>query len=191
MDQAVLTRDEATGADLDRAWPARISPEDEATLNDALIDGTTVATDRGWRPVETLAPGTWVMAADGRYHPLAKIERHSLWAQNGFPRRVWPLRIPPDLFGNATPLNLLPRQRVQIDRPRLLAEAMRFDGLAGVAAGSPGRELCVTRLRFAKPLLVLANYGAVLACPGPRRPDSRPPVVRHAPLGLEVVPMRG
>lgn len=158
-----------------------------AALQDALLDRTVLATDRGWQAVQTLAKGDWVLDAEGRFRQIRGIERQTLWAAQGFARRHWPLRIPPGLFDNTTVMFLLPDQKLRLGRPEILAEAWRFEGLEGVTAQAPGAALAVTRLRFARPTLVLAHHGAVLQCPGPAPVAETP---QPTPLGLDVVTMR-
>lgn len=159
-----------TICDHGRSDAAAFTAEDEAALEGALIDGTMLSTDQGWRPVETLKVGDRVLTASGQFCPLELVERRSLWSSQGFPRRVWPLRIPPDVLDNVTPLFLLPRQRVRMERPTGLVEASQLEGTGGVTACSPGRELSVTRIGLEQAGMLLANYGAVLHCPASPAP---------------------
>lgn len=162
-----VTREFTDGAAVERngALQSGLTPEDRLFLRRGFLAGTTIGTEAGWQPVETLSDGDKLFGPDGAVHVLKRVTHRKIRSDNGFPRRFWPLRVPPDFLENAVPMMLLPGQLVQLGQPRTMARVSRLKGLGGIAAHAPGCEISVTLLDFGKPALILANHGAVLGCP--------------------------
>lgn len=143
----------------------------EAAMQGALLDGTMIATDNGWRPVESLAPGDRVLTLQNGFRQLRIVERQSLAASETLPEDLRPLRVPPNVLGNVTPMALMPGQLVLRDAdaagqeiaPELI-EAKAFAAEGAAQRFVPSQALSLTRLCLAEPQLVCANYGAIVLC---------------------------
>ncbi len=139
-----------------------------------ILNGTRVATEFGWRPVEAIAEGDLVLTFDGGALPVVVVERHVIWCKaEAANRDAWPLSVPAGALGNGEEMLLLPDQAVVIESdaaedmygdPFVLVAARTLDGVAGIAPVVPPPRLEVVTLRFAREEVVFANFGALFLC---------------------------
>jgi hypothetical protein len=141
-----------------------------------LLAGTLIATEAGWRPVETVRPRDLVLTFDAGAQPIVAIEHVSRATPDlsGLPH-LWPLEVPLGALGNRRhPLRLLPEQLVLIEAdaaerrygdPFVLVPALALDGLNGIGRDLPRRVTDVVVPKFEDDQTVYCNGGALLHCP--------------------------
>lgn len=163
--------EETIALPLDEDWPEN-PILDGAALQGLLVEGTVIATDAGWRPVETLRPGDRVLTYQNGFRPLRAVTHDTLSPEDDDAGLLSPLIVGADLLGNVTPMPVLPGQIVLCDtdaegeeKSPELVEARALAGQDDVRARGGSRALTLTRLAFDAPQLVCANYGAILMCP--------------------------
>ncbi|WP_461472156.1 Hint domain-containing protein [Pararhodobacter sp.] len=151
---------------------------DFGVIAEGLLAGTTVATDQGWLPVETLRAGDRVVTFDHGMRPVKAVRISKLWtAAQGAPRAVWPLLIPARVLGNRSETRLLPEQSVLIESdaaeemygdPFTMVAAGTLEGYMGITRVPPTRELTVVSLKFEGDEVVYTNGTMLVHCPNPR-----------------------
>lgn len=176
------------GLKLQEFWTARKTPLEEVLPSDIVPDinpdisvvtdaeplpsegilaGTRIATEDGWRPVETLQPGDWVMTFDHGVQELLRIERI---APASAPRVIL---VPQDALGNATPMLLLGDQSVMVESdlagaafgdPFVLVPSETLEGLRGIEAVTLESAPDIFRLHFAGTEVVYANGWGLIHC---------------------------
>ncbi len=146
-----------------------------AGLASGLIAGTLVATDRGWRPVESITPGDMVLTFDRGLQPVCDVILGVSWDDDSpCPQSLWPLSVPAGALGNREAMKLLPEQPVMVesdaaemlfDDPFALLTAADLQGVRGIERSCPGGALEVIQLQFDEDEVVFANAGALVFCP--------------------------
>jgi hypothetical protein len=167
-------------ADRGDLWPSEQTVStagrgDFGALAEGLIAGTTVATDLGWLPVETLRAGDRVVTFDNGMRPIKAVRISKLWtAEQDAPRAIWPLEVPARVLGNRTDMLLLPEQAVLIESdaaeelygdPFTMVAAGTLEGYRGITRVPPMRELTVVTLEFEGDEVVYANGTTLVHCP--------------------------
>lgn len=146
-----------------------------------LLAGSFVETERGWRPVETLARGTRVATYDGGFCPVALVERHHVWPAAG----AEVIHVPGGALDNCSDFSLLPGQHLLVasdiaeevlDCAGALIPASALVGYRGITRQSLVRPTEVLSLRFASEEVVYVNSGALIHCAaeGPEAAGARP-----------------
>lgn len=172
----------------------------EAMLVDGIIAGTRIATDAGWRAVETLSPGDAVLTLEGGYQRLVGL-RSFRFSQSVPPPVTWPLIVPRGALDCREPMLLMPEQQVLIEcdqAERLFGDALALipalalEGLRGIKRIRPRSSSEAVALTFAMPHMVYASRAVLLACHAfagapPRRRTNRPrrPALDGRPLSRE------
>lgn len=137
--------------------------------------GTMVATDMGWRPVDSLTEGDRVMTFDGGLQPITAIRRGLNGAcADECPRSTWPLLVPHGVLGNKRPLTLMPEQSVLVESdtaediygdPFVLVPAATLVGLMGIRRVAPDAPQEAVMLGFENDEIVYVNGSALVFCP--------------------------
>ena len=156
-----------------------ITPEGMViTGQGGLLNGTLVATDRGWRPVETICIGDRVLSFDHGMQAVTELQRerprrHS--GQAGKP--LCAVEVPAGALGNDDPLWLMPDQGLLLESDKALeilgdpfavVPARALAGVNGIRLASPGAGLSITTLVFSRDEAIYVAGGPVLYCPRPR-----------------------
>lgn len=165
---------------------------DSAFVTEGLLHGTPVAMPDGWRMVEEVAPGDYLLTFDGGPRRVEAVQSALVeTARAAWPRAHWPLRVPPGVIGNRGALRLLPDQAVLMDcdladtmfgDPFALIPAAALQGWRGIAPEPPGAVERVATLLMAEDEVIYAGGGALVWCPGDQ------------PIGLPMggmMPLRG
>ncbi|SFK04231.1 Hint domain-containing protein [Celeribacter neptunius] len=149
----------------------------QPVLTSGLTAGTQVATQNGWRDVESLQVGDKVLTFDAGLQPVRRLSRSWTYVDYGTaPRHTWPLCVPAGALGNKTELHLLPEQSVMVESdagetmfgdPFTLVPAQALDGYKGIAPERPRKPMEVVTLEFDTEQVVFANVGALFHCPAP------------------------
>ncbi len=145
-----------------------------------LLAGSLVETERGWRPVETLACGARVATYDGGFCPVARVERHHVWPA----AEAEVIHVPGGALDNCCDFSLLPGQHVLVtsevaeevlDCAGALVPASALVGYRGITRQSLVRRVEVLSLRFAGEEVVYVNSGALVHCAaeGPEAAEAR------------------
>jgi len=143
---------------------------------------TRVATPMGWREVGALSVGDKILTVDDDWQPVRQLHKSILWpGKIGCPKALRPLHVPGGVFGNDTPMTLLPEQGVMFESEEALemfgaysviVPASLLEGFFGTYRFIPKGELDVVSLVFDREELIVTETGAMVQCP------------RHGPAGL-------
>ncbi|MBU2868328.1 Hint domain-containing protein [Pacificibacter marinus] len=136
--------------------------------------GTKVATDLGWRNVETLQQGDLVLTFDDGLQCVTGIKRTVIAAdQLGQAVQQWPLFIPKGALGNHDEMTLMPEQSVMVESdlgeamfgdPFTLVPACALIGYKGIERIKPRGAIDVISIHFDSEQIVFANVGALFHC---------------------------
>ncbi|MCT2539237.1 Hint domain-containing protein [Sedimentimonas flavescens] len=145
-----------------------------AGLAEGIAAGTRIATEDGWRRVETINPGERVLTFDHGPRRVQQIMRATLSDGCGHcPPHMLPLEIPPGVLGNAEAMMLLPEQIVLIesdlaetlyDDPFAFIPAAALEGYRGAARIAPQQPFEVIFLQFEDAEVVYANGAGMILC---------------------------
>ncbi|MGD9862344.1 MAG: Hint domain-containing protein [Pseudodonghicola sp.] len=145
-----------------------------------LVAGTRVATERGWRAVESLRVGDRVLSFDRGFQPLVDVQRDRVtMAERRRPGAQRPVRVPPGALGNTMPVWLMPDQGLLLESDtaqQILGEAFvvvparALSGFARIAEAEAGPELDVVTLVFPRDEAVYVEGGLLAVCPRPQTP---------------------
>jgi len=164
-----------------------------------LIAGTKVASNLGWRSVESVAPGDKVLTFDHGLQVVTGVTRSFLWiGEADCPESAWPLMVPAGALGNQADMWIAPEQHVLIESdiaervygdPFVVIPALSLEGHKGIERRLPDQVIEVIQLQFAQDEVVFANMGALFFCPKANSVidaayDQRAPL-RYVPLSLE------
>ncbi|MGC9370215.1 MAG: Hint domain-containing protein [Paracoccaceae bacterium] len=162
---------------LDEAWDDATDhgAHPAADMTAGLVVGTMVATQDGWRAVETLREGDKVMTFDGGLQPIAGIRHGMLWtAPMVCPEPLWPLSVPAGALGNVQSMTLLPDQPVMVESdtaedifgdPFVLVPASVLEGRLGIERVLPAEAVEVVALGFENDEMIYVNGSALAFCP--------------------------
>lgn len=156
------------------AWGGAAVEPVELGYAEGIAGGTLIATDKGWRAVETLSRGDRVLTFDNAAERVLDIARKVLWQGPGIcPRALWPLAVPAGVLGNRKAMLLLPDQNVMIESdlaemlfgdPFALIPAAALEGFRGITRICPHGRVEVVSIRFAEDQVVYANGAGMLHC---------------------------
>lgn len=145
-----------------------------------LLAGSLVETERGWRPVETLARGARVATYDGGFCPIVRVERHHVWPA----AEAEVIHVPGGALDNCSDFSLLPGQHLLVtsdvaedvlDCAGALIPASALVGYRGITRQGLLRPAEVLSLRFDSEEIVYVNSGALIHCAaeGPETAEAR------------------
>ena len=158
-------------------WPGATASEhglhDFGRLAEGLLPGRLIATDSGWRPVETLQAGTMVLTFD---HGMRRLERISTTTVGQSPHGAAAqhvIHVPKAAIGNRRDIDLLPDQLVLLDcafgearfgDPFILVPAGLLDGYKGIECHRVTPVMSSYMLGFAAEEIVHTDGSALLSC---------------------------
>lgn len=158
-------------------WPMATSSDDLlpdfGALNEGLLTGRLVATDTGWRAVETLRAGDMVLTFDQGMQPLVDCSPAPLQHDPRGAEMDWGVFVPKGAIGNRRAITLLPSQLVLLDcayaenrygDPFILAPAALLVGYKNIARVQLSMDLLCYRLTFADEQVVHTDGSALLVC---------------------------
>ena len=139
-----------------------------------FVEGTLVATQNGWNPIETLRAGDDVLTFDGGMQRVTALIRDELWAGVGpCPEALWPLFVEAETIGNRNDLLVMPHQGVLIESdeisdqwgdPFAVIPAAALEVLDGVERHEPYGTVEVILPVFEEDQMVFADHGALMFC---------------------------
>ncbi len=122
-----------------------------------ITSGTRIATDDGWRAVDTLSVGDSVLTFDNGPQKIIAITRATQFVHDGIaPEFANPIHVPAGAIGNIEPLVLLPEQNVMIESDE--AEAQTGDPFALIPAKALVDYRGIDRFRALRPFDVLTLH---------------------------------
>lgn len=182
-----------TMQDRGNVWPGPETPgallPDFGSLAEGLLPGRRVATDTGWRGVETLAPGDMVLTFD---HGMRQVQNILATPVGPDPRTghmARALHVPKGAIGNRRDITLLPGQLVLLEcdyaeahfgNPFMLVPAAYLDGYKGITRTRLAPAVTSYMLAFNCEEIVHADGSALLSCHAadrsarPARPHAYP-----------------
>ncbi|WP_300519404.1 Hint domain-containing protein [Aliiroseovarius sp.] len=136
--------------------------------------GTVVATHLGWRPVEAVTIGDYVMTFDNDMQPITAVTRGaSCLATGDFPEHLLPIEVPAGVLGNDRTMIVLPEQSVMVESdaaeellgdPFALIPARALLGFRGIDLLHPAHPIDVVTLHFEQDQVIYADGGALVFC---------------------------
>lgn len=143
-----------------------------------LLNGTLVATDRGWRPVEAIVVGDRLLSFDHGLQAVTELQRERPRSHSGHSGKpLCAVEVPAGALGNEAPLWLMPEQGVLLESDKALeilgdpfavVPARALTGVNGIRLATPGAGASITTLVFARDEAIYVAGGPVLYCPRPR-----------------------
>ncbi|MEP4198601.1 MAG: Hint domain-containing protein [Aliishimia sp.] len=140
-----------------------------------LITGTKVASNLGWRAVDTIAPGDQVLTFDHGMQYVVEVRRTVMFTDaTTVPEHMLPVTVPAGALGNRNTMRLLPEQGVMVESdaaidafgdPFAVVPATSLIGFRGVHRDLQANEFEIVTLFFAKPEVIYAEGGALIYCP--------------------------
>lgn len=147
----------------------------KSAMSVGMAAGTRVAGTLGWRAIESVVVGDYVLTFDGGMQMVKSITKGVLWDDDiACPEEQWPLRVPVGALGNLQEMYLLPEQSVLIESdvaeaklgdPFALLPAAALEGFSGIERVYPQEEIEVFILHFERDEIVFANIGALFFSP--------------------------
>ncbi|MEM6727145.1 MAG: Hint domain-containing protein, partial [Pseudomonadota bacterium] len=137
-----------------------------------LLHATRVATEDGWRAVETLSVGDRVLTFDGGLQPIVAVSRVINWPDHATcPDHAAPLEVPAGVLGNRETISMLPNQLVLVESdyaedltgdPFVLLPVEALEGWRGIERVAPRAPHEVIVLHFAEDQVIFAGDGALV-----------------------------
>ena len=130
----------------------------EALREDGLLPGSLIATDAGWKPVETIQPGEMVLTFDNGLQRVVQthqivVPRASIPAHKAFK-----MVVPMGALGNRREMHLLPCQEVIVESdlaetaygdPFVMIQALMLEGFFGIHRAPIEGDLRIHMITFA------------------------------------------
>lgn len=160
-----------------------------------FIEGTKIATRRGWRNAEALVPGDMVLTFDHGFQPLIDVRREvSCLNDAGTGSQNDPLLLPEGALGNFGEMYVLPKQGLLIESeavedaygdPFAVVNAEALSRLPGVRRVAPQQKFEVITLIFEIDQVIYAEGGILFHCPRETVPLND---VGSDSIGYEIIP---
>jgi Hint domain len=147
------------------------------TGQSGFIRGTHVASNLGWRAVETLSVGDKVLTFDHGMQTITDIQRQSQdWQGRKISKTQLPLLVPCGALYNRRDMWLMPDQGLLIESestqdslgdPFAVIPASALNGFRGIERAEPNERPDVSILAFAQDEAVYVEGGMLAHCPKP------------------------
>lgn len=146
-------------------------------LAEGLLEGRQVATDTGWRGVETLKPGDMVLTFDNGMQKLVDCVATPVSADPRFAGASWCVSVPKGAIGNRRDITLLPSQLVLLEcdyaatrfgDPFILVQAASLEGYRGISRDLLPVMAQSHMLSFRTEQIIHTDGSALLWCHGTR-----------------------
>ncbi len=166
----------STGSGARTAPPSFHTPDDPVLLGAGcgLVEGTLVAAQDGWRPIETVRPGDDLLTFDGGMQRVTTVLRDELWGGAGpCPKALWPMLVPAGTIGNLNDLLVMSHQGVLIESdeisdqwgdPFAVVPGAALEVLDGVERQDPYGAVEVVLPVFDEDQMVFADHGSLMFC---------------------------
>lgn len=150
---------------------------DFGSLAEGLLDGRQVATDTGWRGVETLKPGDMVLTFDNGMQKLVDCVAQPVSADPRLGGAAWCVSVPRGAIGNRRDITLLPSQLVLLEcdyaaarfgDPFILVQAASLEGYRGITRDLLPVMVQSHMLSFSSEQIIHTDGSALLWCHGAR-----------------------
>lgn len=146
-----------------------------AAQTHGMMAGTVVASNLGWRAIESLAAGDMVLTFDNGMQEIVEIRRMTFWTDApDTPRAQWPVIVPVGALENRQELTLLADQGVLVESdaasdiygdPFAVVPAHALEGLRGIYRAVPQRQIELIAIYFEQEQVIYAEGGALVHCP--------------------------
>jgi len=175
--------------DRSNVWPSAQTPgallPDFGSIVEGLLPGRMIATETGWRPVETLVAGDMVLTFDHGMRRLESVLTNPVGPDPRTGGKARALHVPRDAIGNRRAMTLLPSQLVLLDCPYaqiyfgaqfMLVHAACLEGYKGISRIGLKQGVQSYMLAFAREEIIHADGSALLSC---HATDRAPRAPRH------------
>lgn len=162
-------------------WSAPTRDVDDGGLitgQSGFVTGTHVASNLGWRSVESLSVGDSVLTFDHGMQPIRSIQRDIVFRRGSLlPRSQRPVLLPEGALHNRREMWLMPDQGMMVESdtagevlgdPFVMVPARALIGFRGIRAAKPQDELTVVTLAFDADQAVYVEGGLIALCLRPR-----------------------
>ena len=168
-----------------------LRPEAEPADSGSMLDGmlitgqagfvndTKVASNMGWRKVQTLGIGDKVLTFDHGMQRIIDIQRETFAIpEPGLPASRLPVLVPRGALNNRSDMWLMPDQGLLVESdatrdalgdPFAVVPARALAGYRGIASAPPPGAVEVTTLSFARDEVIYVEGGMLAHCPRPRQ----------------------
>ena len=143
-----------------------------------FIAGTHVASNLGWRSVDTLSVGDKVLTFDRGMQTIVEIQTETLFApEHALSPHQCPVLVPEGALNNRCDMWLMPEQGILVESdaaidamgdPFAVIPASALKGFKGISAVPPMDRLEIVTLAFANDEVVYVEGGMLGFCPRPR-----------------------
>jgi hypothetical protein len=174
MDKMTITHTEDIITTLKSSTPVMGKGQTGASSH-GLLSGTHVASNLGWRTVDTLAVGDKVLTFDNAMQTVVEIRRDIMWVTDSHEMpRSWPVVVPQGALGNRCDMTILPDQGIMIEcdaaedahgDPFAVIPAMVMEGLRGIYRTPPTHPIEIVTLFFAQEQVIYVEGGLLMYCP--------------------------
>jgi hypothetical protein len=143
-----------------------------------FISGTHVASNLGWRSVDTLSVGDKVLTFDRGMQTIVDIQTETLFApEHALSPHQCPVLVPEGALNNRVDMWLMPDQGILVESdaaidavgdPFAVIPASALKGFKGIRSEPPMDRLEIITLAFANDEVVYVEGGLLGFCPRPR-----------------------
>jgi hypothetical protein len=145
----------------------------QALREDGLLAGTMIATDDGWRSVDSVVKGDLVLTFDNGMQPVTGLHRLEIKRIAVPAHKSFLMLVPAGALGNRKDMLVMPSQEVIVEsdraeadfgEPFVLVQTLMLDGYRGIRKVPIVRDLQVTMLTFENEQIIHASGAALIAC---------------------------
>jgi hypothetical protein len=149
----------------------------QALREDGLLPGSLLATESGWKTVETIAPGDRVLTFDNGAQPVVRVHKITVPQASIPPHKAYTMVVPMGALGNRRELRLLASQEVLIESdmaeeefgdPFVMIQALMLEGFFGIHRAPIDQDLTIYMVTFASEQLIHVAGAALVTA----RPES-------------------
>ena len=149
----------------------------QALREDGLLPGSLLATQAGWKTVETIAPGDMVLTFDNGAQPVVRVHRVTVPKAQIPAHKAFVMVVPMGALGNRRELRLLASQEVLIESdmaeeefgdPFVMIQALMLEGFFGIHRAPIDEDLTIYMVTFASEQLIHVAGAALVTA----RPES-------------------
>lgn len=145
----------------------------QALREDGLLSGTLIATDDGWRPVESVTKGDLVLTFDNGMQPVTGVHRLDIKRATVPAHKAFLMLVPAGALGNRKDMLVMPSQEVIVEsdraeadfgEPFVLVQTLLLDGYRDIRKVPMARDLQITMLTFENEQIIHASGAALIVC---------------------------
>lgn len=143
----------------------------QALREDGLLPGTQIATQTGWKPVETIQPGEMVLTFDNGLQRVERVHQITVPRAQVPAHKAYTMLVPTGALGNRRELRLLPCQEVMVEsdlaemdfgEPFVMIQALLLERYKGIRREPIQGDLQIYMLTFASEQVIHVSGAALV-----------------------------